>query len=136
MGYAFWDNWVVWKALSENVPVLDASPFLVPVHQNHGYVTTERSKGSVLDEIAMRNFELVSGWKRLRHAGYCTFRLSRRGRIYNSPFRYNHYARAAERFLRFDVWNPIWFFILEITRPLRAMVGLRAGSVRRSRRKV
>ncbi len=132
VGYAYWDIWMVWKALSEEVPVLDASPFLVPVHQDHAYATTERSKGSDTDATAMGNFELAGGWKHLRHAEDSTFRLSRKGRVYRSPFRYKRHAKAALNFLRFDVWNPIWFFILGITRPLRTVVGLRTGSVRRS----
>src|SRR5262249_15725908 len=37
VGHCYWDNWMIWKALSEHVPVVDASPFVTPIHQNHGY---------------------------------------------------------------------------------------------------
>jgi hypothetical protein len=35
-GGGFWDNWLVWKALSSGVPVIDASEVVYIVHQNHG----------------------------------------------------------------------------------------------------
>src|SRR5260370_22415902 len=31
----FWDNWLVWKALDSNRPVVDASPAVLAVPQNH-----------------------------------------------------------------------------------------------------
>ena len=33
----FWDNWLVWKALNAGKPVIDASPVVMAVHQNHDY---------------------------------------------------------------------------------------------------
>jgi hypothetical protein len=126
VGYAFWDSWMVWKALSENIPVLDASPYLVPVHQNHEYNTTQRTKGSFADDTAQRNFGLVGGWKHVRHAEDATYRLSRGGVIYKSPFRYKRQASNLGKFFFYDVWHPILFFFLGVTRPLRNALGLRA----------
>ena len=36
VGHCYWDNWMIWKALTE-IPVLDGTSFVMPVHQNHGY---------------------------------------------------------------------------------------------------
>jgi len=35
VGRTSWDNWLVWKALHERVPVIDISNFVMCVHQNH-----------------------------------------------------------------------------------------------------
>jgi hypothetical protein len=88
VGYAYWDHWMMWKALSANAPVLDASLYLVPVHQNHGYRTTpERTKGSQTDRIAMRNFELSGKGKQLKAMLDANYVISRYGQIYWNPFR-------------------------------------------------
>jgi hypothetical protein len=131
VGYAFWDHWMVQRALSVGAPVVDVSPFVVPVHQNHGYGTTpERTKGSFTDATAIRNFELAGGsWKPLRHIGDSSYRLSFFGHIYKSPFRYKRQVRDA---LLYVVWNPVWFFFLDLTRPLRSVLGLRSKTTRRS----
>jgi len=46
------------------------------------------------------------------------------------------YLRQAWRVLLHDVLQPIWFFFLGITRPARRALGLRAGTLPRSREKV
>jgi hypothetical protein len=133
VGYAYWDQWMVWKALSGKIPVLDATPFLVPIHQNHGYNTTERTKGSTNDKTAQRNFDLAGGWKHLRHVQDGTYRMTRDGRIVRSVIRYKRNVRDVGRFLLHDVWEPVWFSILGLTRPLRTRLGMRSRSVRQSR---
>lgn len=40
VGRAMWDNWFVFNARAQSVPVVDATPDLVVVHQNHGYAHT------------------------------------------------------------------------------------------------
>jgi hypothetical protein len=35
VGRTSWDNWIVWKALQQGVPVVDASPVSLCVHQEH-----------------------------------------------------------------------------------------------------
>ena len=37
VGHCYWDNWMIWKALADGVGVLDASPYVTLIHQNHGY---------------------------------------------------------------------------------------------------
>jgi hypothetical protein len=34
--------------------------------------------------------------------------------------------------LRFKVWHPVWFSVLDLTRPLRSALGLRSAAARRS----
>jgi hypothetical protein len=37
VGRVRWDNWMIWYARANNVAVIDASAFIVAVHQNHDY---------------------------------------------------------------------------------------------------
>jgi hypothetical protein len=88
VGYAYWDHWMMWKALSMGTPVLDASRAVLAVHQNHSYTTTpERSKGSRTDSLALRNFELSGNGKHLRSMADSTHRMNPSGRIRRTFFR-------------------------------------------------
>jgi hypothetical protein len=46
------------------------------------------------------------------------------------------YLRQAWRVLFYDAIQPVWFFALGITRPVRRALGLRAGTLPRSRERV
>lgn len=37
IGRAGWDNWMIFHSLQTGLPVVDATPSLMVVHQNHGY---------------------------------------------------------------------------------------------------
>jgi hypothetical protein len=37
IGRAGWDNWMIYNALHRGLPVVDATPSLMVVHQNHDY---------------------------------------------------------------------------------------------------
>jgi hypothetical protein len=88
IGYSYWDHWMVWRALSAGCPVVDASPFIVPVHQNHAYNTApERTKGSLTDATAMRNFGLGGNGKHLRTILDSTHRITRSGQVRRTPLR-------------------------------------------------
>jgi hypothetical protein len=98
VGYSYWDHWMVWKALSANAPILDASPYVVPVHQNHGYLTTPgRIKGSQTDLIAKRNLELAGDGKQLSSILDAQYVLSRYGRIYWSPFHRRAHSEGVQK---------------------------------------
>lgn len=38
IGRMAWDNWLMWRARSTGIPVVDVTPAAVVVHQNHGFV--------------------------------------------------------------------------------------------------
>jgi hypothetical protein len=117
VGYAYWDHWMVWRALAAGYPVLDASACVVPVHQNHGYTTTpERKKGSRTDATAMRNFELSAHGRHLRAMADSTHRMSSTGQIRRTFFR---------RQLESKFVLQVRQMIAEKTLPLRERLGLR-----------
>jgi hypothetical protein len=81
-GRSHWDHWLVWKALSCGVPVLDASQYVFPVHQNHnhGYHPLGK-KGTNEDDLAMRNIHVAGGPDHLRCIIHSTHRITRYGNI-------------------------------------------------------
>jgi len=88
VGYCYWDHWMVWKALSSGVPVLDASLFILPIHQNHGYSPeSQRTHDSTTDAGSLRNYELCQNGKQLRSIQDSTHRITRDGRIRRTRFR-------------------------------------------------
>jgi len=119
----FWDNWLVWKALDAGKPVVDASRAVLAVHQNHDYSHHPQGKQGVWNgEEAGRNGQLAGGWRHLRTIADATEvlppeKLKRNGMRHSSAVK--RYARQAGRVLRNDVWHPIWFAMLNVTRPLR-----------------
>jgi hypothetical protein len=50
----WWDPWLVWSALSRGIPVVDASPSVLALHQQHGAAVLARN-----DPVARRNRELA-----------------------------------------------------------------------------
>jgi hypothetical protein len=140
IGRVFWDNWLIWRATALGVPVVDASAVVLAVHQNHDYGYHPQGKLGVWnDEQAQRNFQLGGGGHHLLSILDASEVLRIDGL---KPNRRLYWITAKRRissigrFLRFEVWNPVWFFFLGVTRPVRSALGLRSAAMRRSRGKV
>jgi hypothetical protein len=140
VGRVFWDNWTVWKVLAARQAVVDVSAAVMAVHQNHDYGHVPQGKQTVYyGEEARRNYELAGGWKHLRTIADATEVLTENGLKSNTMRHWaavKRYLRQAWRVLLHDVIQPVWFFFLGITRPVRRVLGLRSESLRRSREKV
>jgi hypothetical protein len=140
VGRVFWDNWMVWKALEMGKPVVDATRAVLAVHQNHDYGHHPQGKPGVWHGAeAGANYKLAGGWKHMRTIADATEVLRPDGLKSNSARHWSvakRYARQAGRFVFYHIWHPIWFFILDMTRPLRNALGLRTTALRRSRGKV
>jgi hypothetical protein len=119
----FWDNWLVWKALDSKKPVVDASRAVLAVHQNHDYSHHPQGKPGVWNgEEARRNAQLAGGWRHLRTIADATELLTPDELKPNALRHWStakRYATQAGRVLLYDVWHPIWFALLNLTRPLR-----------------
>ena len=88
VGRSYWDHWLVWKALERGANVVDATNFMMAVHQNHGYGYHPQGKqGTNEDELARRNIELAGGRQHLRTLIHSTHRITRNGAIRLTPFR-------------------------------------------------
>jgi len=130
IGRVFWDNWLIWRAITMGVSVVDASTVVRAIHQNHDYSYHPLGKRGVFgDEQAKRNFEYAGGWNHLRIIGDATEVLTPEGL---KPNRKRHWIalkrslREVGRFVRYSLWNPVWFSVLDVTRPVRHVLGLRA----------
>ena len=125
VGHCYWDNWMIWKALQDGVPVVDGTPCIMPIHQNHGYsLASGRVKGVPSDPMSQVNLALIGGLAHTEHIKSSTHRLSRNRWIYwnSRPARLE-----AKRIALFRVWLPIWHGVLDVTRPLRKLLGLRSS---------
>ncbi len=62
VGRPGWDNWMLYQALKLGIPVIDATPAITAIHQNHDYNHHPQGKqGAYQGEEAKRNKELIGG---------------------------------------------------------------------------
>jgi hypothetical protein len=129
VGRVWWDHWLVWKARQQGADVVDASSQVTAIHQNHTYAYHPAGAHGVWnDEQARRNFSLAGGRRHLFTIDDATHILTADGERGNPRRYWAPYWRAAR-----PKFIPLWFAILDATRPLRRAVGLRAVAPRRSR---
>ncbi len=95
VGRTQWDHWMVWRAQSLGVPVVDASPSVLAIHQNHDYVHPQGRQGIWYGEEAKRNWALA-GKNTTRTIEDATYKL-RRGRVRRNIF---HFAVVIKRHSR------------------------------------
>jgi hypothetical protein len=143
IGRVRWDNWLVWKALHSRVAVVDASRAVTAVHQNHNY--SYHPKGEVgvwTDELSQRNLTLAGGiWHQCNIRDANTILTAdglkpNRTRTWYAAMRVSQLLYGhAKRGLTYGVWLPLWHSCLNMSRPLRARLGLRSERFRRSEHK-
>jgi hypothetical protein len=128
VGRNYWDHWLVWKALTTPVPVIDCSRAVVAVHQNHDYAYSPAgSAGTHGDELAMRNKELGGNGENLRSIRNATHIVTRGGRVQRVPY--------------YEKWTTITELgtkqgLLEHTFWLRKRLGLRRQTLEKVKRTV
>lgn len=126
-----WDNWLVWRALDLRKPVVDASPVVLAIHQNHDYGYHPQGKPGVWHgPEAGRNAQLAGGWKHMLTIADSTEVLHERGLSANwlrKKSSVKRYARQGGRVLFYDGIQRLWFLLMGLTRPLRHRLGLRAA---------
>lgn len=133
IGRFWWDHWLVRRALDLRVPVVDVSRGVVAIHQNHNFAHHPQGwKGLWDSEDARRNLELAGGPGRLATIEKATHRLTRKGRIVRRLIRLRTYNRRmtvwlkTKRMLAYNIALPSWHFLLDVTRPVRSVLGLRS----------
>ena len=127
-----YDQWLVWKFRSLRVPVVDASPVVRAVHQNHDYshlpeVATSGGRLSEQCNHALRNSRLAGGGRHLYTIDDATHRLHPHGIEYH----WGHSLMPWKRAL-VPVWRSTLWPLLRVSRPLRHRLGLRRGFVARA----
>ena len=121
IGRVWWDHWLVWKARMESAAVVDVSPIVTAIHQNHDYAYHPvGAKGVWTDQQAQRNYELAGGQWHMFTIDDATQILDAGGphRNWRAPF------APYYRFFRPRL-APYWFKFLDFTRPLRHFFGVK-----------
>jgi len=121
VGRPGWDNWLLWHALRSGAKLVDASPVVRAVHQNHDYAYhPDGEKGVWEGEEAQENYELLHDYREFRTLDDATDVLREDGLHKNYRRWIGREKRRAVRF-----FTGVWFRFLNATRPVRHRLGLR-----------
>lgn len=120
IGRFWWDHWLIWRARSTPVPVVDATAKVMAVHQNHDYAYHPQGLHGVwYGREASANRALAGNGRQLATLDEATHLLTNRG---IKPNRFSWFAPWRRRLVLFA--NAAWYTGLEITKPLRYALGL------------
>jgi hypothetical protein len=106
IGRAGWDNWMIYKARKENWPVIDCTPSLMIVHQNHDYSHLPGGKPHYEHPDTNVNIRLAGGEASIRYTIVDATHQLRNGKLVRPPMTYLRFMRALELMLR-----RIFFFL-------------------------
>ncbi len=119
VGRIAWDNFLIWRAANLGATVIDASPVVQAIHQNHDYSYHPCGKRGVWEDLyAQENLRNAGGAQHMRTIADASLLLTPVGVRPN----FARYWRAALRTIRswrYSLWHPLWFAFLGLTRPLR-----------------
>jgi hypothetical protein len=119
IGRAGWDNWMIYKARQEKWPVIDCTPSVMIVHQNHDYSHLPGAKPHYEHPETDENIRLAGGPAVVRYTILDATHRLMDGELVRPAFTSLHFWRRLELFLR-----KIFFFLPEnlvenIARPKR-----------------
>lgn len=112
VGRSGYDNWLVWDVSRRRIPIVDATPVVLAVHQNHDYSHLKGgSEASAHEEVEM-HLRLLGTWSRHLTIAHANYVLTQRGirRALGRP-----YAIARLETLRRRA--------IDLTRPIRRRWG-------------
>jgi hypothetical protein len=126
IGRAGFDNWMMWYARSAGALVIDVSPVVVAIHQNHDYAHHPEGEKGVYDGgEARQNFSHMQGGR------YATLENATH-RLTPGGLQPNHFHwLVIVRRRATGALSSAWFALLGLTRPLRHWVGIRERAVRK-----
>ncbi|HEX2696248.1 MAG TPA: hypothetical protein VHM28_00980 [Anaerolineales bacterium] len=107
IGRAGWDNWMIYKARRENWPVIDCTPSVMIVHQNHDYSHLPEGKAHYEHPDTNENIRLAGGEANIRYTILdSTHQLTTGGKLARPQMSYLRFMRGVELSLR-----KIFFFL-------------------------
>jgi hypothetical protein len=111
IGRAGWDNWMIYKARKEGWPVIDGTPSVMIMHQNHDYSHLPGGKPHYEHPDTNENIRLAGGQANIRYTILdATHQLTADGKLVRPKMTYLRLMRRVELFLR-----KIFFFLPENT---------------------
>jgi hypothetical protein len=119
IGRAGWDNWMIYKARAEKWAVIDCTPSIMIVHQNHDYSHLPEGKPHYEHPETNENIRLAGGQANIRYTILDSTHQLANGKLSRPKMTSLRFMRKVELFLR-----AIFFFLPEkmvenIARPKR-----------------
>ena len=119
IGRAGWDNWMIYKARREGWPVIDCTPSVMIVHQNHDYSHLPGGRPHYEHPDTNENIRLAGGQANIRYTILDATHQLVDGTLVRPKMTSPRFTRKLELFLR-----SIFFFLPEamienIARPKR-----------------
>ena len=119
IGRAGWDNWMIYKARAEKWAVIDCTPSVMIVHQNHDYSHLPGGKPHYEHPDTNENIRLAGGQANIRYTILDSTHQLANGKLTRPKLTYLRFMRKVELFLR-----AVFFFLPEkmienIARPKR-----------------
>ena len=119
IGRAGWDNWMIYKARKENWPVIDCTPSVMIVHQNHDYSHLPDGQAHHALPETDENIRLAGGQAAIRYTIVDSTHRLIGGKFARPKMSYLRFMRGVELFLR-----AVFFFLPEnmienVARPKR-----------------
>jgi hypothetical protein len=120
IGRAGWDNWMIYKARKEKWAVIDCTPSVMIVHQNHDYSHLPGGRPHYEHPDTNENIRLAGGEANIRYTVLdATHQLTPNGKLVRPKMSYLRFMRGVELFLR-----AVFFFlppkmIEDVARPKR-----------------
>lgn len=107
IGRAGWDNWMIYKARREKWAVIDCTPSVMIVHQNHDYSHLPGGKPHYEHPDTNENIRLAGGEANIRYTVLdATHQLVPSGRLVRPKISYLRFMRGVELLLR-----RVFFFL-------------------------
>ena len=106
IGRAGWDNWMIYKARQENWPIIDGTPSIMIIHQNHDYGHLPDSKPHYTLPETNENIRLAGGEAPIRYTILDSTYCLRDGKLVRPGLTYLRFMRGVELFLR-----AVFFFL-------------------------
>jgi len=98
IGRAGWDNWMIFQARNYRWPVIDATPSVMVIHQDHDYSHLQGGKPHYNQFESQRNLELAGGLSHMYMLLDATHQL-REGCLHTAPPTRLRILRSFERWL-------------------------------------
>lgn len=119
IGRAGWDNWMIYKARKEKWPVIDCTPSVMIIHQNHDYSHLPGGKPHYEHPDTNENIRLAGGQANIRYTVLDATHQLVDGKLVRPKMSSLRFQRGVELFLR-----KLFFFLPEnmienVVRPKR-----------------
>jgi hypothetical protein len=106
IGRAGWDNWMIYKARKEKWTVIDCTPSVMIVHQNHDYSHLPGGKPHYEHPDTNENIRLAGGEANIRYTILDATQQLVDGKLVRPRISYLRFMRKVELFLR-----AVFFFL-------------------------